>query len=137
MGCPKAIRWIAQKPFAQHDLLLVAAGEAGNGIEIAPGADLEALDRLATRLDLARRADDEIRAEILRLAILDIAANAVAQIKPGELPILGDERDALGDRLTGRGERDGLPESLISPLEGRSRPNRQSKISLRPEPIRP
>src|ERR1700722_17708862 len=99
---------IAQKPFAQHNLLLVTAGEAGDEVEIPASANLKALDCLAARLNLARRVDDEIRAEVFQTRHADIAANTVVEVEPGELPIFCDERNPLRDRLSGGRHRDRL-----------------------------
>ena len=128
---------IAQEPFAQHDFLLVAAREAGDGIDVAADADVEPLDRLAARLRFARRLDDEMGAELAQARHAEIAANAVVEVEAAELSVLGDQRDSARDGLRGRGDRKRLAEQLHLAARRPSRPKRQSKISLRPEPMRP
>src|SRR5208283_3589166 len=68
---------VAQKPFPQHDFLLVSARQAGDGIDVATDANLESLDRLAARFRFARAIDDEVRAELPQTRHGQVAAYAV------------------------------------------------------------
>ena len=127
------------EPFAEHDLLLVAAGKPARDLLERTRPDVELLDAVVGEPALGGAVDEAEAGQPWQARrARNCRSTLIGRTSPWRAAILRHIGDAERARL-GRasGSTTGWPASRISPLSAGVTPNIVCASSLRPEPTRP